>query len=375
MLPGRRRIPAFRQFPSFTVIAALLGRRRLLSLRVYVCCVPARPSPRSSRSSSRQPRSTASARRCTDRCCAGLPPTTWLAASPPNCSTASASARCTMPCRCATWPPGTGWLWPARHPSWPLCIRRAAASGRARTSSTSSCRPSPTTAASSSAACSAACRPTRSGGPSLWWRASRRSPLATASRRSGRSRSVLGRPAVAMATFHYDTGESSTGDPVQPGAIRAASGSAPGSSPALLADVTAVAAAACDISPDRRDHRGRPADDAVVPVARSGRALRAAARRRWRSAANDPVTVDSADAGEWLSEQLSAVACSVAATSGSPDRVATVVFHSIVWQYLPAATKDGDARRLAEAGDRATEDVRCAGCGWSRRPQITPRCG
>eukprot|EP01041_Mallomonas_annulata_P024918 gene24918-45831_t len=58
-----------------------------------------------------------------------------------------------------------------------------------------------------------------------------------------------------------------------------------------------------------------------------------------------PLPVTAGDAGEWLGDRLS---------RPLPDGVATVVFHSIVWQYLPAATKDRVRAALATAGERAT---------------------
>lgn len=60
-----------------------------------------------------------------------------------------------------------------------------------------------------------------------------------------------------------------------------------------------------------------------------------------------PLHVEAADAGAWLGEQLAAPA---------PSGVATVVFHSIVWQYLPHATKDAVRCALTGAGARSDPD-------------------
>ncbi|WP_436795031.1 DUF2332 domain-containing protein [Actinospongicola halichondriae] len=60
-----------------------------------------------------------------------------------------------------------------------------------------------------------------------------------------------------------------------------------------------------------------------------------------------PATVDRADAGLWVEEQLERP------TPG----MATVVFHSIVLQYLPRASFDRLRAAFAGAGDRATPDA------------------
>jgi hypothetical protein len=56
-----------------------------------------------------------------------------------------------------------------------------------------------------------------------------------------------------------------------------------------------------------------------------------------------PPLVDSASADTWLQQQLS-----------RPFERATVVFHSIVWQYLGAGTQNGVLEALATAAQRAT---------------------
>ena len=57
-----------------------------------------------------------------------------------------------------------------------------------------------------------------------------------------------------------------------------------------------------------------------------------------------PVTVDRADAAAWAAEQL----------AEPRPGVATVLYHSIVWQYLPAETRAGLIAAVDEAGARAT---------------------
>ncbi len=60
-----------------------------------------------------------------------------------------------------------------------------------------------------------------------------------------------------------------------------------------------------------------------------------------------PVEIDAAPADAWLPDQLAA----------KRDGVATVVFHSIVWQYLPAASRANVLRALAHAGASASPNA------------------
>jgi hypothetical protein len=61
-------------------------------------------------------------------------------------------------------------------------------------------------------------------------------------------------------------------------------------------------------------------------------------------AATTPVDVDRADAAEWVPAQL----------ARAHDGIATVVMHSIFWQYLDDARRDAIAEALAAAGAHAT---------------------
>jgi hypothetical protein len=60
-----------------------------------------------------------------------------------------------------------------------------------------------------------------------------------------------------------------------------------------------------------------------------------------------PVSVEAADAAAWLQARLAEPA----------PGVVTVVFHSIVWQYLPPATRAGIVAALEAAGAEATGDA------------------
>lgn len=72
-----------------------------------------------------------------------------------------------------------------------------------------------------------------------------------------------------------------------------------------------------------------------------------------------PLTVQRADAGEWLTDRLRAPL---------PDGIATVVFHAIVWQYLPQATRDAMRSALMAAGNDTTE---AAPLHWLRMEPAT----
>lgn len=62
-------------------------------------------------------------------------------------------------------------------------------------------------------------------------------------------------------------------------------------------------------------------------------------------AGQHPLEVERADAGEWLERRLAAPL---------PPGVTTVVFHSIVWQYLPPETRQAVRACLLTAGETAT---------------------
>ena len=76
-----------------------------------------------------------------------------------------------------------------------------------------------------------------------------------------------------------------------------------------------------------------------------------------------PAVVDRSGAGDWLAEQLAEPA----------EGRATVVFHSIVMQYLPEAERQRVEQLLREAGERATPSVPLA---WLRmEPETMDRAG
>jgi hypothetical protein len=142
--------------------------------------------------------------------------------------------------------------------------------------------------------------------------------------------------------YWYSTGESSTGD--ADSSLRFGPTWFDGPSPHLHTDIKIVDRAAVDISPiDAATEEGRLTMLSFVWPDQSARfeSLRAALA----IARDVPLDIDAADAGEWLTERLAA---------DLPSDVATVVFHSIVWQYLARDTKDAVRAAVTEAGSRAT---------------------
>lgn len=77
---------------------------------------------------------------------------------------------------------------------------------------------------------------------------------------------------------------------------------------------------------------------------------------------DDPPQVDQARAGSWLEEQLAAP---------RPD-LATLVFHSVMWMYVPAEERSRIREVVEEAGERAEAT---APLGWLRmEPPSTEYC-
>jgi hypothetical protein len=82
-----------------------------------------------------------------------------------------------------------------------------------------------------------------------------------------------------------------------------------------------------------------------------------------RLAADHPVPVDHASAAEWLRGEL----------AQPVPGVATVVYQSVVWQYLPEPERQATAAAIEGAGARATTDAPVA---WLRlEPHPRPEVG
>lgn len=168
--------------------------------------------------------------------------------------------------------------------------------------------------------------------------------------------------------YWYDTGETSLGDPASEvrfvGAWQAVAGALPdlrggddsgGTDRVTGGDATGVRVverAGCDRNPlDVTTEEGRLTlrsyfwPDQVERLERLEAAFAVAARV--------PVTVVAADLGAWVEEQLAEPVAGVA----------TVLVHSIVWQYVDRESRRRMLAALRRAGERATPDAPIA---WLR---------
>lgn len=128
----------------------------------------------------------------------------------------------------------------------------------------------------------------------------------------------------------------------------------------LVPRLEVVEQAACDLMPiDITTEDGRITIQSFVWPDQQERIARL--RHAIDVALRHPLHVVESDAGEWLAAQLA---------NGPVDGAATVVFHSIVWQYLPQATRATMRTALAEAGAAATHRAPLA---WLRLEPSTPQ--
>jgi hypothetical protein len=143
--------------------------------------------------------------------------------------------------------------------------------------------------------------------------------------------------------YRYELGATRWGDAASPVVIASDWQGTPPVLPALI-DVTSHAA--CDLAP--------------VDLSAPGSALRllsyvwpdqherlARLRAAIALAQSLGVHVEAADALDWVRREL-AIA--------RPGR-ATVLYHSVMWQYLPESTRDALREVIADAGARATRDA------------------
>jgi hypothetical protein len=154
--------------------------------------------------------------------------------------------------------------------------------------------------------------------------------------------------------YRYDTGAQVAGDPDAALVFRGHWTVAP--------DLSGLAPVAerggCDIAPlDASDpnHQLRLLSfvwpDQVSRLERLRTAL--------HGAAGLPVAIERADAGDWLAARL----------PHRPAGVATVVYHAIVWQYLPRRSQDAVRSALARHGADARADTPLA---WLRMEPAGP---
>jgi hypothetical protein len=153
--------------------------------------------------------------------------------------------------------------------------------------------------------------------------------------------------------YHYDYGDAGQwGDPAAPLALDAAWTGPP---PPLAASLHVASTAACDRAPidirdpaQRRRLRAYLWPDQVERLARFDAALAMALKAG--------VTVEKADAADWTR-----------AHAAPREGLATVVLHSIFWQYLPPATAAAIREALTDHGAAATTEAPLA---WLRMEPV-----
>jgi hypothetical protein len=158
--------------------------------------------------------------------------------------------------------------------------------------------------------------------------------------------------------YWYDTGASTFGDPAS--GVRFVGGWR--GQPPELGDVAVTVAerAGCDRSPlDPTTEDGQRTLRSYVWPDQVERLRRLSAAFEIVAAAPDPAPVEDADLGAWAEDRLAAPV----------PGVATVVVHSIVWQYVGAATRDRLRQALGRAGEAATPGAPVA---WLRMEPAGP---
>jgi hypothetical protein len=125
-----------------------------------------------------------------------------------------------------------------------------------------------------------------------------------------------------------------------------------GAAPAWLGPLNVATRAGCDLNPvDVRDGNQRTRLRAYVWPDQPDRMARL--DRAAELAIREDVRVARADAGEWLEEKL----------AGEPPEGATIIYHSIVWQYFAKETRGRARAAIEAAGARAGKKRRVA---WVR---------
>jgi hypothetical protein len=157
--------------------------------------------------------------------------------------------------------------------------------------------------------------------------------------------------------YWYESDGASYGDPASPVRFR---GLWAGGHPPFDAPIKIAERRGCDRDPiDAGAEDGRLT---LLSYVWPGQTERFRMLRAALDVARDvPVAIDRSDIPDWLARQLD---------EPVPDR-ATVVFHSIVWQYLTADERATAGAVLANAGDRATADAPLAWLRLEPSPDLT----
>jgi hypothetical protein len=140
--------------------------------------------------------------------------------------------------------------------------------------------------------------------------------------------------------YHYDLGAAGAwGDPVSPVRLDAAWS---GGAPPLGAPAPVISRAACDRKPvDIRDPVARRRLAAYLWAGQFERLARLEAALAMALAAD--VRVDAEDAVSWTTRR-----------AAPEEGAATVLYHSIFWQYLPGETQAALTAAIADLGARAS---------------------
>jgi hypothetical protein len=131
--------------------------------------------------------------------------------------------------------------------------------------------------------------------------------------------------------------------------------------PRLAAPLVVASRAACDRQPiDLEDPAQRLRLTAYVWADQRHRLDRTEAAIEMARQAN--IRVERADAADWVERELSHL----------PEGVTTILYHSVMWQYLLPATRSRIVAALDRAGGRATAET---GLAWLRMEPPDPQSG
>jgi hypothetical protein len=149
--------------------------------------------------------------------------------------------------------------------------------------------------------------------------------------------------------YRYELGDARWGPETSPAVVRPV---LDGSPPPLDGTVEVAERRGCDPRPnDPSTEEGRLT---LLAYCWPDQAARVALLRGAIEVAREvPVDVEAAPAGDWVEKRLAEPA----------EGLATVVFHSIVWQYVPRDERARVRSAITEAGERATADAPLA---WLR---------
>ncbi|TKT82864.1 DUF2332 family protein [Aquamicrobium sp. LC103] len=143
--------------------------------------------------------------------------------------------------------------------------------------------------------------------------------------------------------FHYRYGDAQWGDEASPVRLSPETRGAP---PPLSGRLEIAERNGCDITPievakeaDRLRLRSYVWPDQAMRLARLDAAI--------SLTASVPFTLAKADAAAFVRQTL----------ADRPKHAALVIYHSIMWQYMPRDTKDAVLAALAEAGEGATGEA------------------